>query len=122
MNDSCPSGANVDGGRSSSTRKPRRPTRCETRLRIEFDPANQVAAEDFGERSLPSGVGAGDLARARRQKLASIRAAIAAGRYRISSQDLAQALINHMLRERSPKITSPKGPATEPSHDGAIFL
>lgn len=49
---------------------------------------------------------------ARQQKLANLRAAIAEGRYRVSSEDLAQALLNHLQKKRSstPQEAAPFSP------------
>ncbi len=40
--------------------------------------------------------------RSREQKIAAIRIAIAEGRYHVSSSDLAQALMDHLLAKRRP--------------------
>lgn len=84
------------GDWASMQRKPR----CASRFRV--TPPRDPTSEDPFVPQLNVGshaAGLADSARARQERLAGIREAIAEGRYRVSSEDLAQALINHLIKE-----------------------
>ncbi|MGA8938449.1 MAG: flagellar biosynthesis anti-sigma factor FlgM [Acidobacteriaceae bacterium] len=78
-------------------RRPRRTSRCRVTPQDALTSENSLVSQlDAGPRVAD---GLADSARTRQDRLAAIRAAIAEGRYRVSSEDLAQALINHIIKE-----------------------